>query len=490
MRGQVGGAVEGGFRVALEHEGAQMLRNWVNRWQEGLGIASEQPALAVQDVPAVLPDEFATLRTALSELLASWRGAPDQLTQGTPAQRQQASKMQARLLMPLGEALQTGALRRELGWPFLKAELEQVLLELSATIMQPLRQALDTLHLDATDYKLALIPCGRLGILPLHAAPVDDVKNGRQVPFQETCECTYQASARILAASRSKVDKFPPIGALLTVGDPQPTAMASLPWAEAEAESLISLAEKAGQQARQALVGEEATLGRVKQELQRLREQPGAWVEIASHGHADPLDHRNCYMLLSHNERLTLADLQRERLLDGIRCFVASGCVTGVGDLDTAPDELGSFAAGVLQAGAACAIATLWSVSDRATFLLMLRFHQRILGDPHISPAQALRDAARWLRQATRRELDQLARDGLKGLRPLPSESAALPRDTLRGVGSREGKELLHEALSDALRLSADQALGQFRLAGSSEQASECPYAHPIYWAGMVMYGV
>jgi CHAT domain-containing protein len=266
--------------------------------------------------------------------------------------------------------------------------------------------------------------------------------------------------------------------------------MASLPWAEAEAESLISLAHKANWKSSLAHVGEEATLGRVKQELQRPREQPGAWVEIASHGHADPIDPHNCYLLLAHNERLTLTAVQHERLLEGIRCFIAGGCVTGLGDMDTAPDELSSFAAGVLQAGAACAIATLWPVSDRATFLLMLRFQQRILGDPHISPAQALRDAARWLRQATRSELDQLARGGLKSLRPLPREDEALTRDALRGASSQDGKELFEEDLSDSLRLSEEQALGQFRLVGKSEQASECPYTHPIYWASVIIYGV
>src|SRR5262249_61413219 len=123
----------------------------------------------------------------------------------------------------------------------------------------------------------------------------------------------------------------------------------------------------------------------------------------------------NCYLLMGgydangNQEMLTLTDLQRSRLLEGVRCFNASGCTTAVGDLDTAPDELSSLPAGVLQAGAASAIATQWPVDDRATFLLMLRFAQIVLGQPGITPARALREAAAWLRRATWNDIEQMA---------------------------------------------------------------------------------
>ena len=79
------------------------------------------------------------------------------------------------------------------------------------------------------------------------------------------------------------------------------------------------------------------------------------------------------------------------------------------GTLREAPDELGSFAAGILQAGSPCAVATLWAVGDYPTFLLMLRFMQNALDEHRYSPARAMREATRWLRKATREELRTFA---------------------------------------------------------------------------------
>src|SRR5438270_495051 len=79
----------------------------------------------------------------------------------------------------------------------------------------------------------------------------------------------------------------------------------------------------------------------------------------------------------------------------------ASGFITAVGDLELAPDELSSFAAGVLQAGAPCAVATLWTVRDIPTFLLMVRFMREMFQKHSPTPARALREASQWLRTAT-----------------------------------------------------------------------------------------
>ncbi len=379
-------------------------------------------------------------------------------------------------------------LGRDLTWFFMEAELEDLLPRVSQTVMHPLRAWLDQQGLTDHDQPIALIACGRLGALPLHAAPVRDHR-GHAMPFQETCELSYQASARTLGAARAALQQLPKAGPVLAVGNPQPTSATSLKWAEAEAEAIVDLAIRTGRAGSRALLKYDATKSAVLSLLRTIREEkPGAWVEIASHGHADPADPADCFMLLGGTnaqgrpELLTLAELQRSRLLEGVRLFNASGCTTGVGDLDTAPDELSSFAAGVLQAGAAAAIATQWSVDDRATFLLMLRFAQVMLGDPSITPARALHEAASWLRQATWDDLEALANKGLRKLRPIrPSRRDA--RDAVRGLTTDEAT-----AARDA-RFPAEEGFEALAESVPIGHGRERPFDHPIYWACAVVFG-
>jgi CHAT domain-containing protein len=73
-------------------------------------------------------------------------------------------------------------------------------------------------------------------------------------------------------------------------------------------------------------------------------------------------------------------------------------------------DEFTGLPAGFLQAGAACAIVSMWQVNDRATAILMVRLYELLLS-PVISgdtagPVTALREARTWLRHLTATELD------------------------------------------------------------------------------------
>lgn len=275
----------------------------------------------------------------------------------------------------------------------------------------------------------------------------------------------------------------------MIVADPQPTNAVKLDWAEAEAEMVAMLARRAGRlRGNDAIIGEAATLSRVQRELEEISKgQLGAWVTIATHGHIDPhaLDNpTSCYLLLAHNDKLTLAQLQRTRLLAGCREFNAEGCVTGVGDVERAPDEILSLAGGILQAGAAAAVATQWAVSDRATFLLMLRRTQELLSDRSCSPARALRLAARWLRKASQEELVALSKQGRKQLDLLGVEQHRMVDDTLRGTMALPPEYGTERSLMDDLF--AQVAIPTVLQATFFP---ERPYEHPIFWAAFVVYG-
>ena len=173
--------------------------------------------------------------------------------------------------------------------------------------------------------------------------------------------------------------------------------------------------------------------------------------------------------------------------LDGLRGFNASGCVTAVGDLELAPDELSSFAAGVLQAGAPCAVATLWAVRDIPTFLLMLRFMRELLQKSSPTPARALREAAHWLRTATYEQLGDLAKKGLQGVRSAPQDLTTT-RDALRGVlaSVRENSPIE----MDALRLAMNDAFPLLAYVGQAHSQTRTPYGGAAFWAAAVIYGV
>ena len=75
------------------------------------------------------------------------------------------------------------------------------------------------------------------------------------------------------------------------------------------------------------------------------------------------------------------------------------------------PDEVVALPTALAQAGFAGVAASLWSVADVSTAMLMERFY-RLWRTDGLAPALALREAQRWLRDTTNREkADYFRRD-------------------------------------------------------------------------------
>ena len=109
--------------------------------------------------------------------------------------------------------------------------------------------------------------------------------------------------------------------------------------------------------------------------------------------------------------------------------------------LQGASDYTG-IAAALLRAGAPSVIATLWTVNDHASSLLMRRFYEELIGGGH-PPAVALRRAQLWLRDATVTDLSSY-----------DSSAANARRWRLLGVDSQDR-----------------------------------PYENPYFWAGYFLIG-
>ena len=121
---------------------------------------------------------------------------------------------------------------------------------------------------------------------------------------------------------------------------------------------------------------------------------------------------------------LTVGDLLATKGSEG-RLATLAACETGI--VGTAlPDEVVMLPSALLQAGFAGVVASLWSVPDLSTAMLMERFY-RYWREEALSPAQALHAAQRWLRDTTNGEKAEYFRrysPELSGLR-MPEAAAA-----------------------------------------------------------------
>jgi CHAT domain-containing protein len=484
--------IAGGFKYVVYYPPVFCLSRWIELTDEEHERARRR-ALPLAYLAEELPPDWATLRQALSQMIARWRRRAEQSPSGAERRR-----LLALMTQPLGEALDGKILEGVLDWFFQRAEVEQLLPQLGEVVMEPLRQGLNALGLTSHDCRIMLIPCGYLSTLPLHAAPVLDIESGTFVPFYETCACAYQASASLFATAQTTAQTMAqPASArearapFFSIAAPKPTLATPLPWAAKGALTAAALAQASGRTGSGALVGEHATRARLRALLARItKEYRGAVVEIATHGHSNPHDPTRSFLTLAHDEEFSLAELQRERLLMGVRCCIASGCFTAIGDVFTAPDELGSFAGGLLQAGAASAIASQWAIADRATFFCFVRFYWIVFMHEEHNLHQALREAVHWLRTASRADLRAFAQQITEATSVVVAAEAAIP-DALRGQMLMDGDVGAEGTLQSFVDLREAPNLVTHTLPAfvNPDLDTERPFAHPIYWAGFVIYG-
>jgi tetratricopeptide (TPR) repeat protein len=290
------------------------------------------------------------------------------------------------------DGLTTAALKEQLGryspgissvgaeW---RRNLDEVLVWLWRTVMEGVLDALG----DAP--AAVLITDGALGLLPLHAA-----RPGPRLPCAlDLCALRYAPVARAVGVTAGEA---PSVAA---VGEPARTDQQRLIYATSEAEGIAASFHTTNANV---LSGRAATRDAVAGELRR-----ASVVHFACHARANMAAPRESTLMLAGKDRLTLDDLLALPT-GGFRLAVLSACESGVQG-EVLPEEKFSLAIGMLQAGAAGVIASLWSVDDRSTMILMLRFYElwRLGGE---RCDEALRQAQLWVRDSTNAEKLAFAR--------------------------------------------------------------------------------
>lgn len=309
--------------------------------------------------------------------------------------------------------------------------------------MQPFaRPIADSLAL-APGNRAIVIPTGLLGLIPLHAIPM---ATGRGQILEDLGEIHLAPSAAIFAACRNRasVERHQH---LVGVADPE-NSLPPLPGTRAELASIRDLFEPSFPAI--CAIGSEATRSWLLQHVEQ-----ASHLHLGCHGSSPFGDSSGGKLYLSDDTELTIEDLINGRLTR-CRLAVVSACQSGHYSMDDIPDEFIGLPAGFLQAGAACAVVSLWQIDDHATALLMVRFHELLdpghnTGTP-VSPVTALRQARTWLRNLTADQADNFIQ--------------------------------AHSPLADLFDQSANEGTKP-----SDSDLEVSPYAAPQHWAALTAWG-
>jgi CHAT domain-containing protein len=329
---------------------------------------------------------------------------------------------------------------------------------------------------------LIAIPCGLLGLMPLHATLVSGPNTDR-LPLLDVVRISYTPSSRVWHASRQHVaEQRGGAPDALVVGNPLPlpAGVGSLPGAAREARQVATLIiEQAHGQVR-SLMKTAATRAAVVDAL-RAGSMTLTHAHFACHGVAIPDDPDQSALILAQGEPLTVRDLLDPTpavRFRHLRLAALSACQTGIPGT-TLPDEVVGLPAGWLQAGAAGVLASLWPVSDAATVALMTRFYELHLLD-QVGPVDALWLAQRWLRGLPSWRADYLtagARRAADG--PEAAEVVRALARTRGGAGAGDEEDAI---VSDEI--------GDTGAAVSGAASSERQTWHaPRIWAAFAFYG-
>ncbi|MER0205011.1 MAG: CHAT domain-containing protein [Nitrosomonas sp.] len=162
-------------------------------------------------------------------------------------------------------------------------------------------------------------------------------------------------------------------------------------------------------------------------------------VHIASHFALKPGTEKNSFLLLGDGSHLSLSDIRRGNFnFKGVDLLTLSACNTATTSESSDGKEVEGFAVLAQQKGAKGVLASLWSVSDSSTSILMQNIY-RLHTESNLTKAEALREAQLIL---------------LRG-----SESSDDSHESGRGTG----------------------------LLGTKEKPKS--YTHPFYWAPFILMG-
>jgi CHAT domain-containing protein len=228
--------------------------------------------------------------------------------------------------------------------------------------------------------------------LPLHAAwtPDDSTPTGKRYAL-DTIHFTYAPNARSLREARELGDRTPATS-LLAIDNPTQ----DLANTTQEIETALHCFGDRSTHLQHTHATRATVLAKLPQH---------SVLHCACHGTANLDTPLNSGLVMSDG-LLTLRDIFALKLNQqdsgGIRLAILSACETGLPGAETI-DEVISLPTGLLQAGVAGVVASIWAVSDLSTMMLIAKFYEYWQSDK-LDIAQSLRQAQIWIRDTTNQE--------------------------------------------------------------------------------------
>ena len=316
--------------------------------------------------------------------------------------------------------------------------LDRILPILGEQFIGPVAAQLRNMNVD----QVVLIPTGKLGALPLHAATYE--LDGQIVTLLDEFNVAFSPNARVLSTTRH--NKSNRTVSFLGIGNPLPHPV-PLDGAQLEVTAIAAMFPLGRATT---LVGTAARADAVLPIL------PNAThIHFACHGgfNSDsPLD--SC-LELGNGDRIRLRDLLGGRgAFVNARLVVLSACQSAVTESQRLTDEFIGLPAAFLQGGVPGVVGSLWEVADISTALLMIRFYQNLssmsaLDGSGVRLVTALCAAQRWVRTLTSAEIeDQLE---------------------------------IHRAVLKEQSPSMNQSI---------PHSADRPFANPYFWAAFAFFGI
>lgn len=340
--------------------------------------------------------------------------------------------------------------------------------------------------------RLVLIPCGLLGLLPLHAAMVPCSSDGTTTePLIDVVQVCYAPSVHIWAVGRRRGGSLHSVQLeALVVGDPQPQPEETppLPGAKDEAAAISTLISQTLQGRVSTYIGEAATLSNVVDML-RGQHSTLTHVHFACHGVAELSKPLTSGVLLAYGTRLAVYDVLDPAiaLLEQLRLVVLSACRTALVGTEL-PDEAVGLPSAWLQVGAKNVLASLWPVSDKITLVFMTKFYELHLLDG-LEPTEALWLTQRWLRGLP------TWREDFRAMGAKRAAAGAEANEVVGVLASTRGAKALTDDAERAANEKEDESMEWEKLDEESvtrnHDTIKLPgrWTDPYHWAAFAIYG-
>lgn len=232
---------------------------------------------------------------------------------------------------------------------------------------------------------ITLIPVGKLSLLPLHAAWAENLRRpcGRMYVIDHL-NISYAPNAQVLGntkhfTSKSDIDSF------FGIDEPEPSKP-PLKYSNLELNFVKSNFSKS-----KVLSKSSATHKNVIDSIEYYKV-----VHFSCHGKSNLESPLKSKLIMANHEPLTLNEILKLDLPQ-LRLVTLSACETGMQGIKL-PDEVVSLSSGLLNAGAAGVISSLWVTEEKSTMLLMVRFYEQWLNGNVKNPVQAFTKTQCWLR--------------------------------------------------------------------------------------------